>query len=106
MMKTLFLGNFGARPGVWEAILAKTTEKLDTSVLFDLNDTQRLIPALAEAEIVVGHIWRNDFPAGAAAQAAAVGRRRDRPDRRAVVAARRHACATSPATSRRSPNTC
>ena len=24
-MKTVFLGNFGARPGVWEAILAKTT---------------------------------------------------------------------------------
>ncbi|HZT87322.1 MAG TPA: 2-hydroxyacid dehydrogenase [Stellaceae bacterium] len=61
-MKTLFLGNFGARPGVWEAILAKTTEKLDASVLFDINDTQRLIPALAEAEIVVSHVWRKDFP--------------------------------------------
>ncbi len=61
-MKTLFLGNFGARPGVWEAILAKTTETLDTTVLFDLDDTQRLIPALAEAEIVVSHIWRKDFP--------------------------------------------
>ena len=33
-MKTAFLGNFGARPAVWEAILAKTTEKLDVSVLF------------------------------------------------------------------------
>ena len=62
MTKTLFLGNFGARPGVWEAILAKATETLDSSVLFDVNDTQRLIPALAEAEIVVGHIWKNDFP--------------------------------------------
>jgi phosphoglycerate dehydrogenase-like enzyme len=61
-MKTVFLGNFGARPGVWEAILAKTTEKLDTSVLFDLGDSQRLIPALAEAEIVVSHIWKKDFP--------------------------------------------
>ena len=61
-MKTVFLGNFGARPGVWEAILAKTTEKLDHSVLFDLDDTQRLIPALAEAEIVVSHIWKKDFP--------------------------------------------
>src|SRR3984957_18965575 len=61
-MKTAFLGNFGARPGVWEAILAKTTEKLDTTVLFDLDDTQRLIPALAEAEIVVSHIWKKDFP--------------------------------------------
>ena len=62
MTKTLFLGNFGARPGVWEAILAKTTEPLDHSVLFDVNDSQRLIPALAEAEIVVGHIWQKDFP--------------------------------------------
>ncbi|HEX5319089.1 MAG TPA: 2-hydroxyacid dehydrogenase [Stellaceae bacterium] len=61
-MKTLFLGSFGARPGVWEAILAKTTEKLDHSVQFDLDDTQRLIPLLAEAEIVVSHIWRKDFP--------------------------------------------
>jgi phosphoglycerate dehydrogenase-like enzyme len=62
MTKTLFLGNFGARPGVWEAILAKTTEPLDYSVLFDVTDSQRLIPALAEAEIVVGHIWKEDFP--------------------------------------------
>ena len=54
MTKTLFLGNFGARPGVWEAILAKTTQILDHSVLYDVNDTQRLIPALADAEIVVG----------------------------------------------------
>jgi phosphoglycerate dehydrogenase-like enzyme len=61
-MKTVFLGNFGARPGVWEAILAKTTEKLDVSVLFDLDDSQRLIPALVEAEIVVSHIWKKDFP--------------------------------------------
>jgi phosphoglycerate dehydrogenase-like enzyme len=62
MPKTLFLGNFGARPGVWEAILAKTTEPLDHSVLFDVTDSQRLIPALSEAEIVVGHIWKEDFP--------------------------------------------
>ena len=62
MTKTLFLGNFGARPGVWEAILAKTNEPLDHAVLFDISDSQRLIPALAEAEIVVGHIWKNDFP--------------------------------------------
>jgi phosphoglycerate dehydrogenase-like enzyme len=61
-MKTLFLRNFGARPGVWEAILAKTTEKLDASVLFDVDDAQRLIPALAEAEIVVSHVWKKDFP--------------------------------------------
>jgi phosphoglycerate dehydrogenase-like enzyme len=62
-MKTAFVGNFGARPGVWEAILAKTTGELDTTVLFDVDDTQRLIPALAEAEIVVSHIWKKDFPA-------------------------------------------
>jgi phosphoglycerate dehydrogenase-like enzyme len=61
-VKTLFLGSFGARPGVWEAILAKTAAKLDTAVLLDLDDTQRLIPALEEAEIVVSHIWKKDFP--------------------------------------------
>jgi phosphoglycerate dehydrogenase-like enzyme len=61
-MKTAFLGNFGARPGVWEAILKKTTEQLDTTVLLDIDDTQRLIPALADAEIVVSHIWKKDFP--------------------------------------------
>src|SRR5947207_2536317 len=38
------------------------TESLDTSVLAELTDMERLIPALAEAEIVVGHIWRSDFP--------------------------------------------
>jgi phosphoglycerate dehydrogenase-like enzyme len=61
-MKTLFLGSFGARPGIWEAILAKTNEKLDHSVLLDVDDTQRLIPLLAEAEIVVSHIWKKGFP--------------------------------------------
>jgi len=59
-MKTLFLGDFGAR--VSSPVLAKATEKFDTTVLGDLGDTQRLIPALAEAEIVVGHIWKKDFP--------------------------------------------
>ena len=61
-MKTLFLGSFGGRPGVSEAILAKTAAKIDASVLFDLDDSQRLIPALADAEIVVSHIWKKDFP--------------------------------------------
>lgn len=60
MMKTLFLGGLAAR--VAPRILGKMHEKLDTSVLAELNDMQRLIPALAEAEIVVGHIWRPDFP--------------------------------------------
>src|SRR5262249_37336391 len=30
--------------------------------LAELTDAQRLIPALEDAEIVVGHIWRADFP--------------------------------------------
>ncbi len=59
-MKTLFLGDFGAR--VAPQILARTTAGLDATVLADLGDMQRLIPALAEAEIVVGHIWKQDFP--------------------------------------------
>jgi phosphoglycerate dehydrogenase-like enzyme len=62
MKKTLFLGGLAAR--VAPRILGKMHEKLDDPVILaDLNDTQRLIPALAEAEIVVGHIWRPDFPA-------------------------------------------
>src|SRR5436190_1559711 len=60
MLKTLFLGGLAAR--VAPRILGKMTEKLDTNVLAELTDMQRLIPALADAEIVVGHIWRSDFP--------------------------------------------
>jgi phosphoglycerate dehydrogenase-like enzyme len=61
-MKTLFLGGLAAR--VAPRILGKMAEKerLDPTILAELNDMQRLIPALAEAEIVVGHIWRSDFP--------------------------------------------
>jgi hypothetical protein len=59
-MKTLFLGGLAAR--VAPRILGKMTEKLDTNIMAELTDMQRLIPALAEAEIVVGHIWRSDFP--------------------------------------------
>ena len=59
-MKTLFLGGLAAR--VAPRILAKMTEEVAPTSLADLTDTQRLIPALAEAEIVVGHIWRSDFP--------------------------------------------
>ncbi len=59
-MKTLFLGGLAAR--VAPRILAKMTEEVEPTALADLTDTQRLIPALAEAEIVVGHIWRSDFP--------------------------------------------
>src|SRR5258708_13505543 len=59
-MKTLFLGGLAAR--VAPRILAMMTEAVEPTSLADLTDTQRLIPALAEAEIVVGHIWRSDFP--------------------------------------------
>ncbi len=59
-MKTLFLGGLAAR--VAPLILGKMTEKVDHTILADLADMQRLIPALAEAEIVVGHIWRKEFP--------------------------------------------
>jgi len=61
-MKVSFVGNFGARPEVANTILAKVTEKIEPTVLFDIGDTQRLIPALADAEIVVSHIWKQDFP--------------------------------------------
>jgi phosphoglycerate dehydrogenase-like enzyme len=61
-MKTVFVGNFAGRPGVSQVILAKTTERLDVTVLADTDDAQRLIPALGEAEIVVSHIWKKDFP--------------------------------------------
>jgi phosphoglycerate dehydrogenase-like enzyme len=59
-MKTLFLGGFAAR--VAPVILAKATEKLEATILADEGDSQRLVPALAEADIVVGHIWRAGFP--------------------------------------------
>jgi phosphoglycerate dehydrogenase-like enzyme len=59
-MKTLFLGGLAAR--VAPRIIGKMTERLDTAVLAELTDMQRLIPALAEAEIIVGHIWRSGFP--------------------------------------------
>jgi hypothetical protein len=61
-MKTLFLGGLAAR--VAPRILGKMHEKLaDPDILADLNDMQRMMPALAEAEIVVGLIWRPDCPA-------------------------------------------
>src|SRR5580692_8459577 len=59
-MKTLFLGPFAAR--VAPTILAKMTETIDHDTLADDCDTQRLIPLLGEAEIVVGHIWKKNFP--------------------------------------------
>jgi phosphoglycerate dehydrogenase-like enzyme len=59
-MKTLFLGPFAAR--VAPIILAKMTETVEHDILADPSDTQRLIPLLGEAEIVVGHIWKKNFP--------------------------------------------
>jgi phosphoglycerate dehydrogenase-like enzyme len=61
-MKVSFVGNFGARPEVANTILAKVTEAIEPTILFDISDTQRLIPTVAEAEIVVSHIWKKDFP--------------------------------------------
>ena len=34
----------------------------DTEIVAELTDMQRMIPALAEAEILIGHIWRQGFP--------------------------------------------
>lgn len=62
-MKVSFVGNFGARPEVAKTILGKITEPIKPTILFDIGDTQRLIPALADAEVVVSHIWKSDFPA-------------------------------------------
>src|SRR6266699_6085759 len=61
-MKVSFVGNFGGRPEVVKSVLGRVTEKVEPTVLFDIADSQRLIPALAEAEIVVSHIWKKDFP--------------------------------------------
>ena len=59
-MKALFLGHFAAT--VAPRILAKVTTPLETSVLDDEGDAAQLAPLLADAEIVVGHIWRSSFP--------------------------------------------
>jgi phosphoglycerate dehydrogenase-like enzyme len=61
-MKVSFVGNFGARPDVAQSILDRVSEKIEPMIVYDLNDSQRLIPALADAEIVVSHIWKPDFP--------------------------------------------
>jgi phosphoglycerate dehydrogenase-like enzyme len=58
-MKALFLGHFAA--GVAPRILAKVKTPLQTSILDD-DGAAQLAPLLAEAEIVVGHIWRAGFP--------------------------------------------
>jgi hypothetical protein len=59
-VKSLFLGHFAA--GVAPRILAKVKTPLETSILDDEGDAAQLAPLLAEAQIVVGHIWRRSFP--------------------------------------------
>src|SRR5438045_7572460 len=59
-MKALFLGHFAAT--VAPRILAKVKTPLETSILNDEGDAKHLAPLLAEAEVVVGHIWRAGFP--------------------------------------------
>jgi phosphoglycerate dehydrogenase-like enzyme len=60
-MKALFLGGFAA--SVASRILAKVKTPLATEILADERDAARLVPLLADADIVVGHIWRAAFPA-------------------------------------------
>src|SRR5215813_6449986 len=60
-MKALFLGHFAAT--VAPRILAKIKTPLETSILDDEGDVAHLVPLLADAKIVVGHIWRPSFPA-------------------------------------------
>jgi phosphoglycerate dehydrogenase-like enzyme len=59
-MKTLFLGHFAAT--VAPRILSKLETSLETQILQNEGNAKRLAPLLAEAEIVVGHIWRAGFP--------------------------------------------
>src|SRR2546423_6105517 len=59
-MKALFLGHFAA--SVAPRILAKVKTPLETSIIDDESDTAHVAPLLAQAEIVVGHIWRAGFP--------------------------------------------
>ena len=60
-MKALFLGGFAA--SVAPRILARVKTPLATEILADERDAARLVPLLADADIVVGHIWRAAFPA-------------------------------------------
>ena len=60
-MRALFLGGFAA--SVAPRILAKVKTPLATEILADERDAARLVPLLADADIVVGHIWRAAFPA-------------------------------------------
>jgi phosphoglycerate dehydrogenase-like enzyme len=59
-MKALFLGDFAA--AVAPRILSKVETPLERQILKNEGDSERLAPLLAEAEIVVSHIWRAGFP--------------------------------------------
>lgn len=59
-MKALFLGHFAAT--VAPRILAKLKTPAEADILDDERDAAHLAPLLAEAEIVVSHIWRAGFP--------------------------------------------
>jgi phosphoglycerate dehydrogenase-like enzyme len=59
-MKTLFLGHFAAT--VAPRILSKVETSLETQILKNEGNAERLAPLLADAEIVIGHIWRAGFP--------------------------------------------
>jgi hypothetical protein len=59
-MKALFLGDFAA--AVAPRILSKVETRLDTQILKNEGDAERLAPLLADAEILVSHIWRAGFP--------------------------------------------
>src|SRR5215472_9628116 len=59
-MKTLFLGHFAA--SFAPRILSKLKTPLETRILKNEGDAERLAPLLADAQIVVGHIWRTSFP--------------------------------------------
>jgi len=43
-------------------IASKLKTPLETQILKNEGDAERLAPLLADAEIVVGHVWRAGFP--------------------------------------------
>ena len=101
-MKTLFLGNFAA--AVATRILSEVETPLETQILKNEGDAEQLAPLLAEAEIVVGHIWRAGFPP--APHSACYSR--SRRDSICLIPMRWQKgsrSATFSATSRQSPNT-
>ena len=78
-MRALFLGHFAA--GVAPRILAKLKTPLEADILDDESDAAHLAPLLADAEVVVGHIWRAGFPPAPKLTPPAIGSGRARPAR-------------------------